>query len=307
MEVTLLKIVNESSPIYEIVISLYVFSTNNHFYDFGKSWAKGIQSKIEDTDFLKRIKETDPFPSLDYIFLLIWKFPEKDNVIKFIQWLENLTAGEIYEILSPYVDEDLPKNLGEIRDSYVYSIKTWLKYYQIDPLVVQTLSEKSKMVESIKSEYDITTLIEQLTNGIHVIPTELTNMIVLIPSYHLKPMNYVGCLHHTAIVVYSVDLPEENSITPPLTLSRMTKALGDDKRLQILKILAHKPYNLTDLAKEIKLSKSNLHYHLSLLRMAGLVRAVKDLSTKFDQYEIRPDVFNQLKDLLDEYVLGITK
>jgi DNA-binding transcriptional ArsR family regulator len=307
LEVFLLKIVNEFSPIYEIVNSLFVFSAKNNFHDFGKEWTKEVIVNIDDADFLIKIQGSDSFPSLDYIYLLILNSPEKNDVSKFIHWLENLTAGEVYEILSPYVVEGLPGNLGEIRDDYVYLLKTWLRYYKINDSVFNSLAEKAKLVESTMHQYELTMLIEQLTNGIHVIPTEQTNIVVLIPSYYLKPMNYVACLHNTAIVVYSVDFPMENTVTPPLALSRMTRALGDEKRLQILKILAEKPYNLTDLSKEIKLSKSNLHYHLSLLRIAGLVRAVKDLSIKFDKYEIRPNVFIQLKDLLEQYILGKMK
>lgn len=299
----IVKIESEFSPIYEIVNSLFVFSVKNNFHDFGKSWVKEIQSDIDNPEFLSKLQENDPFPFLEYLFVLIWKTPEKQDITKFLFWLENLTPGEIYEILSPYSDESLPGNLGEIRDHYVFLLRIWSKEYRIENHVIEKLEEKSLLVESSKDLYEPATLVEELTNGIYIIPTEQTKMVVLIPSYYLKPMNFFVCLNNIVIIIYSIDFSNESSMLPPLALSRMTRALGDEKRLQILKILAEKPYKLTDLAKEMKLSKSNLHYHLTLLRIAGLVRDVKDLSTKYDKYEIRPNVFTQLLNLLEEYVL----
>jgi ArsR family transcriptional regulator len=54
------------------------------------------------------------------------------------------------------------------------------------------------------------------------------------------------------------------------------KILANPKRLEILNCLARKDMSCEELNRIIKSSKANLSQHLSVLRLAGLVKATKN-------------------------------
>ena len=66
-------------------------------------------------------------------------------------------------------------------------------------------------------------------------------------------------------------LEPTDPLTPPLSVVRLHRALGDETRLRILKLLASRDLYLTEIAQELDLSKPTIKHHLSLLRAAGLV------------------------------------
>jgi DNA-binding transcriptional ArsR family regulator len=55
-------------------------------------------------------------------------------------------------------------------------------------------------------------------------------------------------------------------------LLRLHKALSDEKRLRMLRLLADGPATLQQLADGVGLAKSSAHHHLVILRSAGLVK-----------------------------------
>jgi DNA-binding transcriptional ArsR family regulator len=66
-------------------------------------------------------------------------------------------------------------------------------------------------------------------------------------------------------------LDPSDELSPPLAVIRLHRALGDETRLRILKLLASKDLYLTEIAQQLDLSKPTIKHHLSLLRSAGLV------------------------------------
>ena len=60
----------------------------------------------------------------------------------------------------------------------------------------------------------------------------------------------------------------------PLRLVRLSKALGDEKRLRILRALADGEKSLMELAEMFGLAKTTMHHHMIILRSAGLVAGI---------------------------------
>lgn len=59
---------------------------------------------------------------------------------------------------------------------------------------------------------------------------------------------------------------------PPIEkVALILKALGDNKRLEVLQLLMQKPLSVGDLAERLELEVANLSYHLKILRSAGIV------------------------------------
>ena len=68
---------------------------------------------------------------------------------------------------------------------------------------------------------------------------------------------------------------------------RLHRALGDDTRLRILKLLAGRDLYLTEIAQQLELSKPTIKHHLALLRAAGLVTVVESGNVVY--YSLRRD------------------
>jgi DNA-binding transcriptional ArsR family regulator len=85
---------------------------------------------------------------------------------------------------------------------------------------------------------------------------------------------------------------------PPVRLVRLYKALADERRLRILKMLMTKSYSLQELADEFGVAKTTLHHHLAILRTAGLVR----IQSNEHFYSLRPNTLSEVSELLNTYL-----
>jgi len=79
--------------------------------------------------------------------------------------------------------------------------------------------------------------------------------------------------------------------------ARMLKAMGNEKRLEILHYLAQEELNVGQLEKKIGLSQSALSQHLAVLRAENLVKTRRAAQTIY--YSIKNDKVTKVLDLLD--------
>ncbi len=86
---------------------------------------------------------------------------------------------------------------------------------------------------------------------------------------------------------------------PPGWLVKLHKALGDEKRLKILRRLAGGDATLVELSTELDTAKSTLHHHMMLLRAAGLIRVhVGDDK----RYSLRDETLPEAATYLNHYI-----
>ena len=153
-----------------------------------------------------------------------------------------------------------------------------------------------------ESESDPVVLIDRVTNGIsYEIPLGITRL-VLIPAVTLRPWTLVTEYGTSLIVVYPVadDHLSADPDAPPGWLVRVWKALGDERRLRMLRRLAEGEATLSDLAAVVGLAKSTVHHHLGVLRGAGLVRVRVGGDDKV--FSLRRDALPEAFGMLDEYL-----
>lgn len=86
----------------------------------------------------------------------------------------------------------------------------------------------------------------------------------------------------------------------PEYLLNTAKALGDETRLTILKILNNGQSTTQELSKIIHLSASAVSLHLKQLKKAGLVDCYKE--NKFVYYYINSYNFSKIQNLLEKYI-----
>lgn len=80
--------------------------------------------------------------------------------------------------------------------------------------------------------------------------------------------------------------------------AKMLKAMGNERRLDILYNLYINESNVGDLEKKVKLSQSALSQHLAVLRSEGIVKTRRSAQTIF--YSIKSDKVMQVLELLQK-------
>lgn len=116
-------------------------------------------------------------------------------------------------------------------------------------------------------------LVVEATNGYELSEDLPVDRVLLLPSYWFRPWLIINRVDGTEVLTSPVAdehlaLP---SAAPPPALVKLTKALGDEGRLRLLRRMGGGPITLADAMDELDLAKTTAHHHLSILRQAGLV------------------------------------
>ncbi|TCP59202.1 ArsR family transcriptional regulator [Tumebacillus sp. BK434] len=123
--------------------------------------------------------------------------------------------------------------------------------------------------------------------------------VLLVPNIAYRPWTIQADLPGTRVFYYPVSeeslFGDDDPYRPPASLVLLHKALGDENRLRLLKLLDEGERTLQELTVTLDLAKSTVHHHLALLRSAGLV--VSDGST----YALRPALLQQMERQLAAY------
>ena len=91
-------------------------------------------------------------------------------------------------------------------------------------------------------------------------------------------------------------------LTPPLSLVRLHRALGDETRLRILKLLASRDLYLTEIAQQLDLSKPTIKHHLAQLRAAGLVTITESGTVMY--YTLRRNRLDDASAEIKRFLIG---
>ena len=146
-------------------------------------------------------------------------------------------------------------------------------------------------------------LIEIATNGIEFKGERWVRRVVLVPHVVMRPWNVSSAWEDTSIMCYPVadESLGTDRAAPPARMLRLYKALGDEKRLRILKRLTQGTATLQELADTVGLAKSSAHHHMVILRSAGLVKVTDDA---LRLYTLRTDTIPEASGLLESFLKG---
>jgi DNA-binding transcriptional ArsR family regulator len=136
-----------------------------------------------------------------------------------------------------------------------------------------------------------------VTNGLRYTPEPGITRVLLIPSVVCRPWVLMCAHRETKIFIYAV---AEESLSDDVEPSRahvltLAKALSDERRLQVLQLLAARGATLQELADSLGVGKSLMHHHMVTLRAAGLVRVQLGGDR---HYELREEALTSLPGLL---------
>ena len=138
--------------------------------------------------------------------------------------------------------------------------------------VMSRLEAEARTARTRASALGPRDLIAAVTRGYLYDPEPEFARVVLVPHEGARPLLLL-CQHRDARVICYP--PAQDLLDPEATLAERTvalgRALGDARRVRILRRLVEADATLDELAEAVGLARSTTHHHLTRLRAAGLV------------------------------------
>jgi DNA-binding transcriptional ArsR family regulator len=181
----------------------------------------------------------------------------------------------------------------------------WLPVYQEkESRVLEIIKRDVELRAADRASLGVAELIERTTAGIRWLSEPGVRRVVLAPSYFVRPYNFTFTGSDWRMFVYPVSdaaLEPLDPLAPPVGVLRLHRALGDDTRLRILRLLRDRDWYLTEIAERLELSKPTIKHHLAQLRAAGLVTLIEEGGLSY--YSLRRDRLDDASSELKRYLL----
>jgi DNA-binding transcriptional ArsR family regulator len=181
----------------------------------------------------------------------------------------------------------------------------WLPRYQVHEARFRSIIERDVAQRAgERATLAPVELVERTTNGIRWLSEPGVRRLVLAPSYLVRPYNFTFTGGDWRIFVYPVAdtaLEPHDPYAPPQGVLRLHRALGDDTRLRILRLLRDRDWYLTEIAERLELSKPTIKHHLAQLRAAGLVTLTEEGGLSY--YSLRRERLDDASSELKHYLV----
>jgi DNA-binding transcriptional ArsR family regulator len=129
------------------------------------------------------------------------------------------------------------------------------------------------------------------------------DQFVLVPSVYVWPHVRVNCdqpwLPSLVFPIAALKRAARPSL-PPNEMLRVLRALADDTRLQVLRLIAERPRSTQELAPLVGLSEAALSKHLRLLAEAGVLQAQR--TGYYVLYHLEPEQITMVMESLPTYL-----
>jgi DNA-binding transcriptional ArsR family regulator len=197
----------------------------------------------------------------------------------------------------------LARSADDLRAALLGILETWRDLVFADhiAMVEPILLREVDRLRQRSAELSQDRFLEEATGGATIVAEPGTETIELFPHWALRPWD-VFWEHGTSQIVGVAVRPEHASADPdepPERLISLAKALGDERRLRVLRRLSTGSYSLQELADHFAIPKTTLLHHLVILRAAGIVRIGPGNAGR---YSLRPEMPRELQRLLEAYL-----
>ena len=185
----------------------------------------------------------------------------------------------------------LDGELADIAPATRQVLHWWLPLYEaIEPRVTRMLERDVAAWRREDVGRDPFAFVEKATNGLRMVNEQRTRRILLVPTYFGRPYNSMTRVGDVQVICYPIadsSLGSADRLAPPSSTLRLHRALGDESRLRILKLLAERDRYMTEISNELELRKPTVSHHLAALRSAGLVTVTAQGNMTY--YSLRRD------------------
>ena len=154
------------------------------------------------------------------------------------------------------------------------ALRAWQERFQAVETRVASMEERDAESRRVEARsLPLLEFVEKTTAGIRWVREPGVTRLIMAPSYFARPYNYLFERREMRVICYPLgDAALDGDATAlPTATVRLFKALGDESRLRILRLLADGDLYLTEIAERMSLSKPTVKHHMMQLRAAGLV------------------------------------
>jgi DNA-binding transcriptional ArsR family regulator len=133
--------------------------------------------------------------------------------------------------------------------------------------------------QRVRDEHGVEGLLGAIGGTLRLVFGPNVQRVVLAPSVFSRPAIFTIEHDRAGLQVLLCPVADESleapePLAPPRALLRLYKALGDETRLKILRLVADEELYATEIAERLGLSKATVSHHMVLLRAAGLVEVL---------------------------------
>ncbi|MBU9722797.1 MULTISPECIES: ArsR/SmtB family transcription factor [Bacillaceae] len=221
---------------------------------------------------------------------------------------ENKTAiKELKKITSDnpffpdYIQFICSVEINELKNHLIFVMQSWFEEVvkpnakELTQILHNDYQAKKKMLTKMTAEE----FVAWATGGVSYVPEPSVHYVLLIPQYIYRPWNIEADLDGTKVFYYPVSnesIYPNDKYMPDNFLVAKVKALGDEVRLKIVKLLFEQDRSLHDITDQLELGKSTVHHHLKQLRAAKIVEI------KNSKYSLKLNSIDSLSKEIDSYL-----
>ncbi|WP_417899804.1 metalloregulator ArsR/SmtB family transcription factor [Bacillus haimaensis] len=216
-----------------------------------------------------------------------------------LQALKELTSENSF--FPTYIEFINQVNVVELKDHLISVFSKWYESVihpfskELDAILKNDFENKAVMQKKMNAEE----FVGWATGGISYVPEPNVQKVLLIPQFTYRPWNIESYIEGTKVFYYPVSnesINPDDKYLPNYFLIQKHKALGDEVRLRMVKLLFERDYTLQEIAEKLDLGKSTAHHHLKILRAATLVEI------KSSKYRLRDGSLNSIYKELELYL-----
>ncbi|GGB59933.1 ArsR family transcriptional regulator [Virgibacillus dakarensis] len=216
-----------------------------------------------------------------------------------IKQLKELTADNSF--FPRYITFISHADTDQLKSHLIAVMTGWYKEVITEELdqLKKILQTDAEAKEYMKEKMHPEEFVEWATFGITYAPEPSVYNVLLIPHVIYRPWNIVADIAGTKIFYYPVanqSIAPNDTYLPSHALIVKHKALGDEVRLRIVKMLSENSHTLQELTDKLAMGKSTIHHHLKMLRSAQLVE-IRDA-----KYALKKKAIDSLTKELDYYL-----
>ena len=204
------------------------------------------------------------------------------------------TSHPDWEPWTDYLRSILDADGEQLKAELIDVLAEWAdRVFKPESLTIMPIIERDAEVKrGLLRDLPLDRFITTATNGVEFAPRPGVERVVMVPSFVNRPLVSYLEIGEVLLIIYPVadESISADGDTPPLRLVRLSKALGDEKRLRILRALADGEKSLMELAEMFGVAKTTMHHHMITLRSAGLVSVVVGSKRYRLRHETVPDV-----------------
>jgi DNA-binding transcriptional ArsR family regulator len=189
-------------------------------------------------------------------------------------------------------------------------LKAMRAYYEVffaeeEVRIRPALRAAVERAQQLATEFDVSTLLEKLTEGFHFGEALHISELILVPSYWIAPLVAYIQVTDAQMVFMFGGRPADASLVPgevvPDALFRALKAMADPTRLRILRYLTAEPMTPAQLSRRLRLRAPTVVHHLRTLRLAGLVHLTLESGKKV-HYTARSEAVAVMYQALQDFL-----